>query len=152
MSTELEARVAALSVAQRAKLLQALYQGSKQQPLASPTTYPLYDMQRVFWAAQSLDPSSWAYNVGFLFELSAPYRGDLLQKAVAAVVARHGALRTVYSVSKTGPTQTVLESGLARVEDIDAMQVKIGMRVKFRAHPGDEKQPPYPVFTPTEAK
>ena len=25
---------------------------------------------------------------------------------------------------------------------------KIGMRVKFRAHPGDEKQPPYPVFTP----
>ena len=37
---------------------------------------------------------------------------------------------------------------MSRVEDIDAMQVKIGMRVKFRAHPGDEKQPPYPVFTP----
>jgi len=28
--------------------------------------------------------------------------------------------------------------------------VKIGMRVKFRAHPADEKQPPYPVFTPAE--
>jgi len=28
--------------------------------------------------------------------------------------------------------------------------VKIGMRVRFRAHPGDEKQPPYPVFTPAE--
>jgi uncharacterized protein len=38
---------------------------------------------------------------------------------------------------------------MSRVEDIDAMQVKIGMRVRFRAHPGDEKQPPYPVFTPT---
>ena len=37
---------------------------------------------------------------------------------------------------------------MSRVEDIDALQVKIGMRVKFRAHPGDEKQPPYPVFTP----
>jgi len=37
---------------------------------------------------------------------------------------------------------------MSRVEDIDAMKVTIGMRVKFRANPGDEKQPPYPVFTP----
>ena len=37
---------------------------------------------------------------------------------------------------------------MSRVEDIDPMEVKIGMRVKFRAHPGDEKQPPYPVFVP----
>jgi uncharacterized OB-fold protein len=40
---------------------------------------------------------------------------------------------------------------MSRVEDIDATQVKIGMRVKFRAHPGDEKQAPYAVFTPAEA-
>jgi len=40
---------------------------------------------------------------------------------------------------------------MSRVEDIDATKVKIGMRVKFRAHPGDEKQSPYPVFTPAEA-
>lgn len=40
---------------------------------------------------------------------------------------------------------------MSRVEDIDPLQVKIGMRVKFRAHPGDEKQPPYPVFTPAGA-
>ena len=37
---------------------------------------------------------------------------------------------------------------MSRVEDIDAMNVKIGMRVKFRTHPGDDKQLPYPVFTP----
>ncbi len=37
---------------------------------------------------------------------------------------------------------------MSRVEDIDPTQVKIGMRVKARMHPGDEKQPPYPVFTP----
>ncbi len=37
---------------------------------------------------------------------------------------------------------------MSRVEEIDAMDVKIGMRVKFRTHPGDEKQQPYPVFTP----
>ena len=39
---------------------------------------------------------------------------------------------------------------MSRVEDIPAMDVKIGMRVRFRAHPGDEKQQPYPVFTPAE--
>ncbi len=39
---------------------------------------------------------------------------------------------------------------MSRVEDVDPMQVKIGMRVKVRMHPGDEKQPPYPVFTVAE--
>jgi len=39
---------------------------------------------------------------------------------------------------------------MSRVEDIDPMQVKIGMRVKFRTHPGDARQLPYPVFTPAE--
>ena len=37
---------------------------------------------------------------------------------------------------------------MSRVDDIDAMQVKIGMRVKFRVFPGNDKQGPYPVFTP----
>jgi len=39
---------------------------------------------------------------------------------------------------------------MSRVEDIDPMQVRIGMRVKVRMHPGDDKQPPYPVFVPAE--
>jgi hypothetical protein len=37
---------------------------------------------------------------------------------------------------------------MSRVEDIDPLEVKIGMRVKVRIKPGDEKQPPYPVFSP----
>jgi uncharacterized OB-fold protein len=37
---------------------------------------------------------------------------------------------------------------MSRVEGIDAVDVKIGMRVKFKVHPGDEKNLPYPVFTP----
>lgn len=39
---------------------------------------------------------------------------------------------------------------MSRVEGVDPMQVRIGMRVKVKMHPGDEKQPPYPVFTPQE--
>jgi uncharacterized OB-fold protein len=41
---------------------------------------------------------------------------------------------------------------MSRVEGIAAMDVKIGMRVKVKILPGDDKQPPYPVFTPLEAK
>jgi uncharacterized OB-fold protein len=40
---------------------------------------------------------------------------------------------------------------MSRVEDIGAKDVTIGMRVKFRAHPGDKPEdPPYPVFTAVE--
>src|SRR5512134_2162677 len=68
-------------------------------------------------------------------------------------------LGTVYATtviySKNEPPLNValidLDEGfrmMSRVEDIDPLQVKIGMRVKVRIHPGDEKQPPYPVFIP----
>ena len=39
---------------------------------------------------------------------------------------------------------------MSRVEGIDAMQVRIGMRVTFGVQPGDDKHAPYPVFTPVE--
>ena len=62
---------------------------------------------------------------------------------------------TVVHAAKDQPPHNValidIDEGfrmMSRVEGIDPMQVKIGMRVKFRAHPGDEKQPPYPVFVP----
>ena len=37
---------------------------------------------------------------------------------------------------------------MGRVEDIDPMAVKIGMRVRFRVQPAEGEQPAYPVFTP----
>ena len=40
---------------------------------------------------------------------------------------------------------------MSRVEDVDPLQVRIGMRVKVRMHPATEKQPAYPVFVPIEA-
>lgn len=39
---------------------------------------------------------------------------------------------------------------MSRVEDIAPTAVKIGMRVKFRVHPKEGDEPPYPVFTPAE--
>jgi hypothetical protein len=40
---------------------------------------------------------------------------------------------------------------MSRVEDIPPPDVHIGMRVKFRVHPAEGDEPPYPVFTPTGA-
>ena len=70
-------------------------------------------------------------------------------------------LGTVYSTTvvytKDQPPHNValidIDEGfrmMGRVEDIDPLQVKIGMRVKVRMHPGSDKQPPYPVFTVVE--
>jgi uncharacterized protein len=40
---------------------------------------------------------------------------------------------------------------MSRVEDIPPLDVRIGMRVKFRVHHAEGDEPPYPVFTPVEA-
>ncbi|HEY1931653.1 MAG TPA: OB-fold domain-containing protein [Acetobacteraceae bacterium] len=39
---------------------------------------------------------------------------------------------------------------MSRVEDIAPTAVKIGMRVKFRVHPAEGDESPYPVFSPAE--
>jgi uncharacterized OB-fold protein len=39
---------------------------------------------------------------------------------------------------------------MSRVEDVPPLDVRIGMRVKFRVHQAEGDEPPYPVFTPAE--
>lgn len=39
---------------------------------------------------------------------------------------------------------------MSRVENLDPMEVKIGMRVKVRIVPGTDDAAPYPVFDPVE--
>jgi uncharacterized protein len=39
---------------------------------------------------------------------------------------------------------------MSRVEDIPALDVRIGMRVRFRVHKAEGDEPPYPVFVPAE--
>jgi uncharacterized protein len=71
-------------------------------------------------------------------------------------------LGTVYATTVTYPFKgdgynivlVDLDEGyrmMGRVEEIDPMAVKIGMRVKFRVHPAEGEQPAYPVFTPVGA-
>jgi uncharacterized OB-fold protein len=39
---------------------------------------------------------------------------------------------------------------MSRVEDIAPLDVRIGMRVKFRVHQAEGDEPPCPVFTPAD--
>jgi len=69
---------------------------------------------------------------------------------------------TVYSTTVVHPAEGAtfnvalidVEEGfrlMSRVEDIDPMAVKIGMRVKFRVHKPGGEEDPVPVFTPEAA-
>jgi uncharacterized OB-fold protein len=40
---------------------------------------------------------------------------------------------------------------MSRVEDIAPEQVRIGQRVRFRVHPAEGDEAPYPVFAPAES-
>lgn len=86
-----------------------------------------------------------------------PYSGSTaLEWRVASGVG------TVYATTVTHPFQSGEPYNVAlidcdegfrlmsRVEDIDPMAVKIGMRVRFRVHRPGGDAAPYPVFTPAE--
>jgi uncharacterized OB-fold protein len=85
-----------------------------------------------------------------------PFSGsDRLEWRVSA------GLGTVYATTVTHPAQGEpynvalidCDEGfrlMSRVEEIDPMAVKIGMRVRFRVHEPGSDEPPYPVFVPVE--
>jgi uncharacterized OB-fold protein len=97
----------------------------------------------------------------FYPRLVCPYSGSTaLEWRVASGLGR------VYATTVTHPAQgepynvalVDCDEGfrlMSRVEDIDPMAVRIGMRVRFRVHKpagGDKDgdEPAYPVFTPAE--
>jgi len=72
-----------------------------------------------------------------------------------------GGLGTVYATTVVHPQQGEpfnvalidVDEGfrlMSRVEDIPPLDVRIGMRVKFRVHRQEGDEPPIPVFTPVE--
>ena len=71
-------------------------------------------------------------------------------------------LGTVYATTVTHPMQGEpynvalidVDEGfrlMSRVEDIAPLDVRIGMRVRFRVHAAERDEPPYPVFTPADS-
>jgi uncharacterized protein len=86
-----------------------------------------------------------------------PFTGsDRLEWRVSAGLGTVHATTVVHPAREGVPYNVALidcDEGfrlMSRVEDIPPEAVRIGMRVKFRAHRPGGDEPPYPVFTPLE--
>lgn len=68
---------------------------------------PLSRAQRGLWYIQAADPASSTYNVSVMLRWNGPVDGDALQTALDAVVSRHDALRTRFSLLDGEPVQEI---------------------------------------------
>jgi amino acid adenylation domain-containing protein len=68
---------------------------------------PLSQGQRLLWLQHKLDPGGFAYHLPVLLELTGGIDTDALQRALDALVARHGVLRTRYEERAGEPWRRV---------------------------------------------
>lgn len=73
-----------------------------------PARVPLSFAQERMWFLQRLQSGSGSYNVPIQIRLTGPLDADALGGALADLVARHEALRTLYREDDEGPHQVVL--------------------------------------------
>ncbi|MFI8966493.1 amino acid adenylation domain-containing protein [Streptomyces sp. NPDC053493] len=78
-----------------------------------PDPLPLSFAQRRLWFLNRLEGPSSSYNIPLVLELRGPLEPDVLVTALADVVARHEALRTVFPERDGVPHQVVLPTGAA---------------------------------------
>ncbi|MFD0373432.1 amino acid adenylation domain-containing protein [Streptomyces sp. NPDC127114] len=71
------------------------------------TEAPLANFQRGLWFLDQWNPGAPTYVVPWVFRFTGPVDPELLRRALAGVVARHGALRTTFELGEDGPRQVV---------------------------------------------
>ena len=69
--------------------------------------FPLSSSQRRFWILDQLHPGSAAYHLPVCLRLAGPLVFDALERSLEAIAARHGSLRTTFSVRDGVPFQFV---------------------------------------------
>jgi len=74
----------------------------------APSGAPLTSPQRRLWFLDQLEPGNPAYNLGIAVRLTGALDADALAQALAEIVRRHEALRTVFRVLDDVPAQVVL--------------------------------------------
>jgi amino acid adenylation domain-containing protein/non-ribosomal peptide synthase protein (TIGR01720 family) len=105
---ELAARVAGAGAATRPPL----------RPVERPDELPLSFAQRRLWVIQQLEGTSAAYNFPLVFRLRGPLDVAAWRAALADVVDRHEALRTVFGERDGHPFQRVLPAGTEPVVEV----------------------------------
>lgn len=115
-----------------------------------PTTFS----QRQLWYVQATAPETSAYNIPFAFTLRGALDVAALERAVAELVARHDALRTVFEVHGEDVRQVVDMDQQVPIEHIDLSALDAetrarslaGQRARIACHVFDLAQPPLLVL------
>ncbi|HEX6903705.1 MAG TPA: amino acid adenylation domain-containing protein [Thermoanaerobaculia bacterium] len=82
-------------------------------------SYPLSFTQQRLWFLDRLQPGSPAYNLPAALRLRGPLRLADLERALAGVVERHAALRSVFAADEQGPVQRILPVPEAAIPVVD---------------------------------
>ncbi|MGW2472560.1 amino acid adenylation domain-containing protein [Streptomyces sp. NPDC001665] len=80
-------------------------------PQPRPAELPLSYAQQRLWFLHRLDGPSATYNIPLSVRIDGPLDADALCTAVADVIARHTALRTVFPEGEDGPCQHITAPG-----------------------------------------
>ncbi|HEV7648871.1 MAG TPA: amino acid adenylation domain-containing protein [Actinophytocola sp.] len=108
-AAELAARVDAAGAATRPQLV----------PMTRPDEIPLSPAQQRLWVIQQLEGRSAAYNFPLVFRLRGRLDLAAWEAALADVVARHEALRTVFPVHDGVPYQRIVPDARPVVEVVE---------------------------------
>jgi amino acid adenylation domain-containing protein len=102
--------------------------GPPLRPRAGGGALPLSLPQQRLWFLHRLNPASSAWHISWAVELTGALARAALQAAVAAVVARHAALRTVFAGSEP--------DGDGDAEPLQRVQAELDVPVEWLAMPG----------------
>jgi amino acid adenylation domain-containing protein len=106
-------------------------------PYARPEPLPLSFAQQRLWFIEQADPGNSSYHVRLAVRLRGPIEETALRSALADVVGRHEALRTVFPLMGWEPVQRVLDAGDAEVpwELIPTSEAELGHHLFAGAEP-----------------
>ena len=80
---------------------------------------PVSFSQRRMWFVQQFDPQATAYNMSFALRLTGPLDVAALTAALAALVRRHEAFRTTFSMGDGEPVQRIAAPGPVSIAPVD---------------------------------
>ncbi len=153
--TNLADRLAQLTPVQRQRLVeqwQARQQGAS--PASIPRRahdtgdFPLSFAQERLWFLDQLSPGNAFYNISTADRLPFPVDLAALERALTALVARHGALRTIFPRRSGDPVQRVLPPAPVTCRVIDLTSIPIGARdVEARRLAAEAAQTPFDLST-----
>ncbi|MBV9772397.1 MAG: amino acid adenylation domain-containing protein, partial [Gemmatimonadetes bacterium] len=89
---------------------------------------PLSFSQQRLWFIDRFEPGSPAYNIPVALRLHGELDTRILGRALAEVVRRHEALRTVFRVEGEDPVQVILPAGATRLPVVDLRALPVPVR------------------------